>query len=129
MRSQVAARPVGLLLSLQGTVHPLLMSATYQQLKGLPLDELVAELRRPEVKARVLDELSAPGANLLERMTPAFALGNPPRYDQRPDEAIDLGPRLRRAARGRRHRGGLHPGHELRRRATWPRCARCSCTR
>ena len=90
IRSQVAARPVGLLLSLQGTVHPLLMSATYQQLKALPLDQLVAELRRPEVKARVLDELAAPGANLLERMTPAFALGTPPRYDQRPSEAIDL---------------------------------------
>jgi N-acyl-D-aspartate/D-glutamate deacylase len=90
MRSQVAARPVGLLLSLQGTVHPLLMSATYQQLKGLPLDQLVAELRRPEVKARVLDELSAPGANLLERMTPAFALGTPPRYVQGADEAMDL---------------------------------------
>ena len=40
MRSQVAARPVGLLLSLQGTVHPLLMSATYQQLKDLPLPQL-----------------------------------------------------------------------------------------
>jgi len=90
VRSQVAARPVGLLLSLQGTVHPLLMSATYQQLKGLPLDELVAELRDPQVKARVLDELSAPGADLLERMVPAFALGTPPRYDQTPDEAIDL---------------------------------------
>ncbi len=36
IRSQVAARPVGLLLSLQGTVHPLLMSATYQQLKAPP---------------------------------------------------------------------------------------------
>jgi N-acyl-D-aspartate/D-glutamate deacylase len=90
MRSQVAARPVGLLLSLQGTVHPLLMSATYQQLKALPLDELVAELSKPEVRARVLDELSAPGADLLERMAPAFALGTPPRYDQAPDEAIDL---------------------------------------
>ena len=90
VRSQVAARPVGLLLSLQGTVHPLLMSATYQQLKGLPLEEQVAELRRPEVKARVLDELSAPGADLLERMTPAFELGTPPRYAQDPGDAIDL---------------------------------------
>jgi N-acyl-D-aspartate/D-glutamate deacylase len=90
MRSQVAARPVGLLLSLQGTVHPLLMSATYQGLKGLPLDQLVAELARPEVKAKVLEELAAPGASLLERMTPAFALGTPPRYVQELDEAIDL---------------------------------------
>ena len=90
MRSQVAARPVGLLLSLQGTVHPLLMSATYQQLKGLPLDQLVAELQRPEVKARVLEELAAPGANLLERMTPAFELGTPPRYAQDPADTIDL---------------------------------------
>jgi N-acyl-D-aspartate/D-glutamate deacylase len=90
IRSQVAARPVGLLLSLQGTVHPLLMSATYQGLKDLPLPQLVAELGTPEVKARILDELAAPGANLLERMTPAFALGTPPRYFQDPAEAIDI---------------------------------------
>jgi N-acyl-D-aspartate/D-glutamate deacylase len=90
MRSQVAARPVGLMLSLEGTVHPLLMAPTYQQLKHLPLEQLVAELRKPEVKARVLEELSAPGADLLERMRPAFALGTPPRYVQGPEEAIDL---------------------------------------
>ena len=90
MRGQVAARPVGLLLSLQGTVHPLLPSATYQRLKDLPLARLVAELRTPEVKARILEDLSAPGMNLLDRMAPAFALGTPPRYQQGPDEAIDL---------------------------------------
>ncbi len=90
MRGQVAARPVGLILSLEGKVHPLLMAPTYQKLSALPHDQLVAELRRTEVRDRILEELSAPGANLLERMTPAFALGAPPRYVQGADEAIDV---------------------------------------
>ncbi len=90
IRSQVAARPVGLMLSLQGTVHPLRASATYQALVGRPHAEVVAELRRPEVKARVLAELAAPGADLLAAFPPAFALGDHPRYDPRPDEALDL---------------------------------------
>jgi N-acyl-D-aspartate/D-glutamate deacylase len=90
MRSQVAARPVGLILSLQGTVHPLRPSATFQSLAGLPHAELVAELRRPEVRARILEELAAPGADLLAGFPPAFALGDRPRYDQPAGDAVDL---------------------------------------
>jgi N-acyl-D-aspartate/D-glutamate deacylase len=90
VRGQVAARPVGLLLSLQGTVHPLRPSPTFQALAARPHAELVEELRRPEVRAAILEELSAPGADLLEAFPPAFALGTPPRYDQRPEEAVGL---------------------------------------
>jgi N-acyl-D-aspartate/D-glutamate deacylase len=90
MRGQVAARPVGLIMSLEGRVHPLVMSATYQSLAALPLAERVAELRRPEIRGKVLAEVGAPGANMIERFGSAFALGDPPRYDQRPEDALDL---------------------------------------
>jgi N-acyl-D-aspartate/D-glutamate deacylase len=89
VRGQVAARPVGLLMSLQGRVHPLLPSPSFQALAALPHDQLVAELRKAEVKDRILADLAAPGADLLANFPPAFALGSPPRYDQRPDEAVD----------------------------------------
>jgi N-acyl-D-aspartate/D-glutamate deacylase len=91
MHGQVAARPVGLIMSLEGRVHPLVMSPTYQSLASLPLTERVAELRRPEVREKVLAEVAAPGANMIERFGSAFALGDPPRYDQSPADALDLG--------------------------------------
>jgi N-acyl-D-aspartate/D-glutamate deacylase len=90
MRGQVAARPVGLILRLDGRVHPLLASPTYQSLAALPLPELAAELRRPEVREKVLAEIATPGADVLGRFGPAFALGDPPDYDQHPDRALDL---------------------------------------
>jgi hypothetical protein len=91
MRGQVAARPVGLIMRLDGRVHPLVMSPTYQEFAALPLESRAAELRRPEIREKVLAELTAPGANVLERFGVAFALGDPPRYDQRPEDALDLG--------------------------------------
>ena len=90
MRGQVAARPVGLIMRLDGRVHPLVPSPSYRALASLPQAELVAELRRPETRARILAELSAPGTDILGRFGVAFALGDPPRYLQRPDEALDL---------------------------------------
>jgi N-acyl-D-aspartate/D-glutamate deacylase len=90
MRGQVAARPVGLILRLDGRVHPLLPSPTYRSLAARPLPELAAELRRPEVRATVLAEIEASGADVLGRFGPAFALGDPPDYDQHPDRALDL---------------------------------------
>jgi N-acyl-D-aspartate/D-glutamate deacylase len=77
-------------MTLEGSVQPLLPSATYQSLAHLPVAERAAELARPDVRTRVLSELAEPGANLLERLRPAFRLGDPPRYDQRPEEALDL---------------------------------------
>ena len=55
VRPQVAGRPLGLLLGLQ-TFHPLRDRPTYAALEALPLDERVARLRDPEVKAAILAE-------------------------------------------------------------------------
>jgi hypothetical protein len=90
LRGQVAARPVGLILSLEGRVHPLVASPTYARLAPLPLPERVRELRRSEVRAAILAELDDPASDMMRRFGCAFALGDPPRYDRRPDEALDL---------------------------------------
>jgi N-acyl-D-aspartate/D-glutamate deacylase len=89
LRGQVAARPIGISMKLDGRVHPLLASPTYRELAPLPVAERAARLREPEVRARVLAELEdAPG--IAERFPTLFALGDRPRYDRRPDEALDL---------------------------------------
>lgn len=83
---QVAARPVGLIMSLEGRVHPLVMSPTYQSIAALPLSERVARLR--EQRGTVLDEVRANGMPMADRLL--FELSDPPRYDRSPDEALDL---------------------------------------
>jgi N-acyl-D-aspartate/D-glutamate deacylase len=76
-------------MKLDGRVHPLLASSTYRELASLPFDTRAARLREPEVRAAVLAELDdAPG--LGERFPFLFALDEQPRYDRRPDEALDL---------------------------------------
>jgi N-acyl-D-aspartate/D-glutamate deacylase len=90
LRGQVAARPVGLIMSLDGRVHTLLTSPTYQGLASLPVERRITELRRTDVRDRILAELaSMPAeADVMSRFPYVFALGDPPRYDQRPDESI-----------------------------------------
>ena len=108
---------------------------------SLPLDELLVELRKPEVKAAILAEADLPAdphrqfEALTERRPYLFGrifpLGDPPDYEPTPDRSIAgiaaatgarpvggaLRPRRRRRAAARRV-------HQLRRRArrtTWPR--------
>jgi N-acyl-D-aspartate/D-glutamate deacylase len=90
LRGQVAARPVGLIMGLEGRVHPLLASTTYQSLDALPIEPRVRELRRAGTRAAILEELAQLplGANPFDRFPHVFALGDPPRYDQRPDESL-----------------------------------------
>ena len=85
---QVASRPVGLIMSLEGRVHPLVMSPTYQSLAALPLPERVERLRTPEVRDSILTEVRAGGVPMSDRMM--FALTDPPRYDPSPSDALDL---------------------------------------
>jgi N-acyl-D-aspartate/D-glutamate deacylase len=90
MHAQVAARPVGLIMTLEGRVHPLRGSRTYDALDHLPLAARVAELRKPEVRAAVLADLAAlpTAARIADRFPHVFALGDPPRYDQPPSTAL-----------------------------------------
>ncbi|MBU3700847.1 MAG: amidohydrolase family protein [Acidimicrobiia bacterium] len=85
---QVASRPVGLIMSLEGRVHPFITSPTHQSMAALPLAERVERLRQPSVRSAILDEVRATGSPMAGRLL--FALVDPPRYDPTPDEALDL---------------------------------------
>jgi N-acyl-D-amino-acid deacylase len=89
LRPQVSGRPIGLLLGLQ-TFHPLNSRPTYAALAGLPLDELVARLRDPETRARILSEQPAVEmpAYIALSFDRIFELGDPPEYEPAPDASI-----------------------------------------
>src|SRR3954470_6237388 len=56
-RAQVAVRPIGVLLGLTASANPLSFSTTYRRtLRPLPLEQRVAELRKLDVRERILAE-------------------------------------------------------------------------
>jgi N-acyl-D-amino-acid deacylase len=90
IRPQVAGRPLGLLLGLQ-TFHPLRDRPSYQAIEPLPLDEKVARLSDPAMRAAILseaprhDDVMAFIGLGLDRI---FPMGEPPDYEPVPDESV-----------------------------------------
>lgn len=94
---QVAARPFGLLVGLQSH-HPLAKRPTFRSLAHLPLDALVAELRRPAVRRAILSERDLPIdprrqfddlPGLLSRnLDWIYVLGDPPEYEPTRDRSL-----------------------------------------
>lgn len=56
IRAQVLSRPLGVLMGLNASLTPFSARPTFRQLSALPLDEKVRELKRPEIKEKILAE-------------------------------------------------------------------------
>ena len=83
---QVPCRPTGMLYGLQSSLHPFISHPTYRdELAALPIDERVARLRDPAVRARLLAEepsIEHPIARYLITNWPQiYRLGDPPDYE------------------------------------------------
>ncbi|HEU0191443.1 MAG TPA: amidohydrolase family protein [Mycobacterium sp.] len=52
--AQVFPRPIGLMIGLDLTINPFVLYPSYHEVAGLPLADRVAELRKPEVRQRIL---------------------------------------------------------------------------
>jgi N-acyl-D-aspartate/D-glutamate deacylase len=98
--TQVAARPIGLLLGLELSRNPFQTHPSYKAIAKLPLQERVARLRDPAVRAAILAESATKTDDPLffrpnyDRM---FLLGDPPDYEQPPENT--LGARATREGR------------------------------
>ena len=93
MRAQVAVRAIGIMMGLEATVNPLRPAETYKTLADLPLTERATRLGEPEVKARIVAELTAKGSRFpLDR---TYELGDPPDYE--PDPLNSIAARAARA--------------------------------
>ena len=96
MRGQVAARAIGLVIGLEGTVNPLRASATYRTVEGLRLDERVRRLSAPEMRRQVLQDLAARPGGLRQPLDRVFELHDRPDYE--PDASMSIAARA--AAKG-----------------------------
>ncbi|OBB92482.1 amidohydrolase family protein [Mycobacterium sp. 852002-40037_SCH5390672] len=97
--AQLLPRPIGLIIGLQLTANPFVLYPSYREIAHLPLAERVAEMRKPEVRARILADKPGQGHPILyvaQMWDWIFPLGEDPDYE--PDPSTSIGARAR--ARG-----------------------------
>ena len=89
----VGARPVNLLLSWDGTIHPFSFHSHYGPLSIMSHEERLAELRKPEVREALLaEDLPLMGDEFMDTIIGGYdklyELGNPPNYEPGPEDSI-----------------------------------------
>ena len=104
--AQIFPRPIGLVLGLDLSGNPFVMYPSYQAIADLPLAERVAEMRKPEVRERILTDTPASDGHPLMFAAQAwnymFPLGDPPDYEPSPSDSIGARAQAR----------GVSPAHE-----------------
>jgi N-acyl-D-amino-acid deacylase len=97
IRGQVLPRPVAALLGLELSLHPFALHPSFRAIEPLPLAEKVRELRRPELRRRLLAESPADPHEFFRWIVSGheelFVLGDPPNYH--PDAADSIAARAR----------------------------------
>jgi N-acyl-D-aspartate/D-glutamate deacylase len=89
---QISARPTGMLMGFESTLHPFITHPTYRSIAHLPIDERVAKMREPEMRARILGE--EPGVHdpvtryLITNWDKYFPLGDPPNYEPTRESSV-----------------------------------------
>lgn len=92
VRSQVAVRPVGVLIGMPGSMSPLSYSPTYRGLRQHTLVERVAFMRQPEVRARILaehtDDARAQASTMHTGYDRMYPLAEPLDYEPTPERSV-----------------------------------------
>ena len=89
---QYFPRPVGMMSSFELSSNHYVNTPAYKALAHLPLAERVVELRKPEVRARILaddpDEALLPLTAMTRQYDVMFELSDPPSYEPEPGSSI-----------------------------------------
>ena len=93
IKAQVLSRAIGVMLGHELTLNTFYTCPTYVGLSRLPLAEKVVELRKPDVRARILAESAEPDptivlGRLAREFDHMFLLGDPPDYEQPFEQSI-----------------------------------------
>jgi len=92
IRPVAAPRPIGILLGLEGSQNPFSGTPTYRAIAHLSLEDRVAAMRDPEVRAKILadDPVKESTFPLIHRIsfTKMFRLGAPANYEPTRDQSI-----------------------------------------
>jgi N-acyl-D-aspartate/D-glutamate deacylase len=93
LHPQYAPRPVGMLASFDLTSNPWADCPSYKALANLPIADRVKELRKPEVKARILGETPDEAVIPLTALTRnnyhvMFEVSSDPKYEPEPGQSV-----------------------------------------
>ena len=93
IKAQVLSRAIGVMLGHELTLNTFYTCETYAKLARLPFDARIRELRRPEIRARILGESVDPDptivlGRLVRDFDHMFLLGDPPDYEQPFEQSI-----------------------------------------
>jgi N-acyl-D-amino-acid deacylase len=94
IRPQIAGRPTGVLHGMQSNFHVFMGHPTYKSEVGdLPLDEKIAMMRRPDIRAALLTEESRikqtlMGVKLSDLLYQVFPLGETPDYEPNREQSV-----------------------------------------
>ncbi len=91
--AQIAVRGNGLLLSLDGSIHPFSRHPTYQTFAHLPFEQRLEKMRDPEIRAKLLSEQpqsdSTIALQVLDSFGHMFPLGDEPNYEPSSDDSLE----------------------------------------
>jgi len=92
MRAQVCGRPIGLVLGFRLSMNPFATHPSFRAIAGLPIDERLARLRDPELRARIVGDEPASDnpftKAVLVNFARMFPLGDPPDYEPGPERSV-----------------------------------------
>ena len=89
--AQVFARPIGLVIGLELTANPFVLYPSYQEIAHLPLAQRVTEMRKPDVRARILADTPGQGHPFMyfaQSWEWMFPLTDPANYEPAATESI-----------------------------------------
>jgi N-acyl-D-amino-acid deacylase len=98
LSAQVAGRPVGLILGLTTSLNPFALREYFDELSKLPPAEMLAQLRRSDVRdailrqeasPRLLDVLPPLNRQIATRWDRMYLLGDPPDYEPPAERSIE----------------------------------------
>jgi N-acyl-D-aspartate/D-glutamate deacylase len=93
LRPQVLPKPIGFLVGHDVSANPFVLCPSYKAIAHLPLAERVAELRKPEVRARILaeepDDALLPLVRFARNFGQTFLLTDGPPCEPSPEESIE----------------------------------------
>jgi len=94
IRAQIYPRPVGVMYGLDLSFHPFSLKPSYRPIANLPLAQRVAEMRKPEMRAKLLAEKSDDPnplhLQIVNENIKLYFLGDPPCYNPPKDAEIGL---------------------------------------
>jgi N-acyl-D-amino-acid deacylase len=92
IRAQFMPRPMGVLYGLDLSYHPFSLNPSFREIAKLPLEEKVARMRDPELRARLLsEEPEDPNPSfvgLLRSITALYRIADPADYNFAPEDSL-----------------------------------------